>query len=899
MDPQLKCYLDEKRIDMLPGWGLPKPNQEAAYKSLAKYGKDVLPMDDQGVQDMNLAWQWVEQQFGPYMRNARIVSLQEAVDRMDKSTSTGSPFNLLYPTKRECFEKDAALMKWFEDDWELLANDPNWTCICTNSLKEEMRTDEKIDDNSIRTFTAMAMDSTVHGTRLFVDQNEKMYDSHLKTASAVGMSPLKGNWDRLYRKLKKFRKGYALDESQYDSSLRCYLMWGCAQFRWKMLRSEDQTAENLRRIKTYYRNLVNTLVLTPEGVLIFKKTGNPSGSVNTISDNTLILYCLLAFAWIKSTKGMPEMSSYEAFEEETSKALVGDDNTWTVSDEAHAFYNAKTVIAVWKTLGITTTTDSMEPRVPEELDFLSARTIFLDGVAVPLYERAKLMSSLLYAPKKHITPATTLERTAAMLTIGWTDIPFRKFCREVMDWLMEKYDPILYDDPRWILAKCQVQTDSTYYKLFTGRKLLMRPQSCGNYLETKERYIKLDKSSMNGAKGRKARGKQNRKRGGRKRNGRPNGPNPNSAMAKVGVQRKRNGASRRKQGRRRLGDGSIPGMVGNTATSRLRARSCTVTEDEFVGAVVSGGTGANFNNTAYPINPGQASLFPWLSKQAAQWEKYHFNSLEFYYKPEVSQFATAGTTGKVIFGVDFDASDGVPTTKQAMEDTIPHTDCMPHNSMRLRLNSRDIHALYPTLYVRPGSLPGASDIKTYDAGNLNVATQGIAANTAELGELRVRYSVTFSVPVLETAAGAPANNSVVTYTSVAGGGPEYGDALTTNVTLVSPLSGTRFGSLGASNQAGTLVFPAGNYFCTATTNFGYSGLGTYAQLSVQKGGVNISGESAQCSFVSGQLTETTISYNGWFSSDGTSANSAITVPILATFSTGSCNGSVQLMVVAI
>jgi hypothetical protein len=293
-----------------------------------------------------------------------------------------------------------------------LANDPEYTFICTNSLKEEMRPEEKIADNSIRVFTAVAMDGTVHGTRLFVDMNEKMYDSHLRTSSVVGMSPLKGNWDRLYRKLKRFKKGYALDESQYDSSLRAYLMWGCANFRWQMLREDERTPENLTRVKTYYRNLINSLILTPDGVLVFKKTGNPSGSVNTIADNTLILYTLLAYAWIRLAKNADGMQGYDAFEAETAKALVGDDNTWTVSDDAHEFYNAISVIDVWKTLGITTTTDSMEPRPAEELDFLSAKTVFIDGVAVPVYERAKMMASLLYAPQAHITPATTLERTA-------------------------------------------------------------------------------------------------------------------------------------------------------------------------------------------------------------------------------------------------------------------------------------------------------------------------------------------------------------------------------------------------------------------------------------------------------------------------------------------------------
>jgi len=893
MDPQLKCFMDEKKIDLLPGWGLPKPNQGAAYKSLAKYGKDILPMTDQDVQDMNQAWYWVERQFGPIMQNSRIISVEEAIDHLDMSTSTGGPFNIHYPTKKEMFEKDPEIVQWLKNDWEVLASDPEWTCICTNSLKEEMRPQEKLDENSIRTFTAMANDSTVHGTRLFVDMNEKMYDSHLTTASAVGLSPLKGSWNRLYHKLKRFSKGFALDESQYDSSLRCYMMWGCAQFRWKMLRQEDQTRANLQRCRTFYRNLVNTLILTPEGLLVFKKTGNPSGSVNTISDNTLILYALMAYAWIKTSR-KTEMEGYESFEAETSKALVGDDNTWTVSDRACEFYNATTVIAVWKTLGITTTTDSMEPRIPEDLDFLSAKTVFLDGIAVPLYDRAKMMNSLLYAPKKNITPATTLERTAGMLLIGWTDIPFRKFCREVIDWLMEKYEPVLYDDPRWTLAKCQVQTDATYYALFTGRRVPMRPQS----LETVERLIKPDKTPMNGVSGpQRGKGKRNpaRKRkqrnARRKRNGGPNGPNPSSNTSQVRMRRKRNGASRRRAGRS-LRDPALIG-AGANSTSRLVGRSCTISEDEYIAEVIGGATGANFNNTAYPINPGQAGTFPWLAKIAAQWEKYHINSLEFYYKPEVTGFATAGQSGKVIMSIDFDASDSPPATKQQMEDTIPHVDGMPATTVRLPLRGSQLHSLYPTLYVRPGGLPGAADIKTYDAGTLNIATQGLNSNAATLGELRVRYNITLLVPVLESATIAPANNSVTVFSTATASSTEAGP-FTNNVSYTMLLA-TQQGSLGAVNTAGSIVLPAGNYKYDWFVEFNDSAnditqlqaqmyYGGVAQYFVQSEGNNLA------------VANLGISGTGFVQANGTSA---LTLQIIPSFTGGTPHACGVLAITAI
>jgi uncharacterized protein YeaC (DUF1315 family) len=514
VDPFIKMFVDEEHIEVTPNWGLPKPNPNAAYKSLSKYGKDMKPMSEEQVKNMNLAWDCVEQHFGLYMRDSEVTDYHTAKEHLDWSTSVGAPFNTKYIAKKDLFEAEGEVIDaWLQEDWNTMADDPQWTCLFTNSLKEEMRPKEKIEENSIRTFLSGGLDAVVHGTRLFLDMNEKMYASHILTASAVGMSPLKGNWDILYRKLNIFPNGYALDESQYDSSLRAYMMWACARFRWNMLAEHHKTERNLQRIKTYYRNLINTVVVCPDGVLVMKKTGNPSGSVNTISDNTLILYALMSYAWMMLAP--PDFKSYSCFEAHTAKALVGDDNTWTVSDDAHVFYNARTVIEVWKQIGVTTTTDSLEARKAVELDFLSAHTVFIRGVAVPLYSREKLLASLLHAPREHLTPATTLERTAGMLCIGWTDLPFRHFCRDLIAWLMENYDKVLRDDPRWIAAKCQIQSDERYLKLFTGRKriqelkprdiLVLKPQSLGTEERTTPRnnFMQANNSNKGGRKPRR------------------------------------------------------------------------------------------------------------------------------------------------------------------------------------------------------------------------------------------------------------------------------------------------------------------------------------------------------------------------------------------------------------
>jgi len=789
--------MDTEKIDMVPEWKLPVPNQAAAYKSLGKYGKPTVNMANEDVLMLNEAYEYMSRQFYPYMKDSRVVSLEEAVSRLDMSSSSGCPFNEEFVHKRELFDGDPKIKEWLESDFDRLAWDPLWTTVFSSSLKEELRPLEKIAENSIRTFAAGAVDATVHGNRLFVDMNEKMYGAHLVSASTIGMTPLKGNWDKLFKKLNAFHNGYALDESQYDSSIREFLMWACAKFRWSCLRDLDRTPANLQRIKTYYRNLVNTLILTPEGVLILKKLGNPSGSVNTVTDNTLILYMLMAYAWIKTAS--IEMRSYQNFEIHTAKALLGDDNTWTVSDRAHVFYNGRTVIEVWKSVGVTTTTDSLEPRLPEDLDFLSAHTVFLKGRAVPLYDRNKLMQSLLHAPQLHITPETTLQRVTCLLQVGWTDYPFRKFCRDLIDYLLITYDHLLFNDERWIMAKCQIQTDEFYYSLFTGEKRILHTQS---YQETQERYIKLDKEASMASKGTKPMQKNQRKR----RNQQRRGPKKGTVIVVQKPAKRANRAGPRRQRRGKGGGG--PSGLGRTSFGQTKPRSIVVANEEFVGAVTVAAQ-PNFNNTPYPINPGQALLFPWLSKQAAQWEKYQFRKLEFFYRREVSEFATAGQAGKVIFSVDFDASDPPPASKQQMEDTIPHRDAMPCENFSLDLPARELHGSNMLAkYVRIAGLPGGSDIKTYDVGNLNVATQGVTSNV-EVGELRVRYVCEFMVPVLENSAGAPANNQVALFSqsNVA--------SSATGVPFNPAIATVETNGLGAVNNnggnPGNILLPAGNY----------------------------------------------------------------------------------------
>lgn len=286
-----------------------------------------------------------------------------------------------------------------------------------------------------------------------------------------------------------------------------------------------------------------------------------------------------------------------------------------------------------------------------------------------------------------------------------------------------------------------------------------------------------------------------------------------------------------------------------------------ICEDEYI-AEVAGSTG--FATTSFPINPGQAVTFPWLSKEALLWEKYRFEELEFYYRPEVSAFATNGQSGKVMLSCDYDAADPPPGTKQQVEDTHPHNDAMPYEEVVLRLEPKEMYQLADSKYVRPGGLPGATDIKTYDCGNLFVSTIG-CTNTTTIGELRVRYCVVFDVPVLENTGGAPQNNQVAYFVSVGDEAAVSGTPL--QVALATSLAN----GLNAVNTAGSIVLPAGNYLVDYTSKDKAATDITLGTLLFQKNGVTVSDPPAFSIGAVALCLQATLAGSAFVSSNGTDA----------------------------
>lgn len=235
-----------------------------------------------------------------------------------------------------------------------------------------------------------------------------------------------------------------------------------------------------------------------------------------------------------------------------------------------------------------------------------------------------------------------------------------------------------------------------------------------------------------------------------------------------------------------------------------------------------------------PFNPAQSSTFPWAASIAKQYEKWVCDYVKFIYKPTVSEYATLGQQGKVIMSFDYDASDSPPSTKQQAEDIQEHVDGLPCEYRVLTLKPKMLMEGKPGKYCRAGALPGGSDIKSFDGGNLYISTSGLGATSGTLGELHVSYKFHLVEPILSaSSSSAPNNNQVAQFVSV-----YTGETLTSSTATTLALATTVTNGISAVNSGGSIALPPGNYLLTGAMDYDSTAaiLSAYIELSSNSSG---------------------------------------------------------------
>lgn len=200
------------------------------------------------------------------------------------------------------------------------------------------------------------------------------------------------------------------------------------------------------------------------------------------------------------------------------------------------------------------------------------------------------------------------------------------------------------------------------------------------------------------------------------------------------------------------GDYTLNGMQPqyNTLTNGAqipqfdRSRHSTViSHREYLGDIQ--GTTA-FTIAEYPLNPGVARTFPWLSSVAAQFQEYRIHGMIFEFRPLITDFVTSGQPGVVVMATNYNSEAPAYTTKQQMENSEFAVSVKPTCNLIHGIECAGNQTILPQRYVRVGDLATDQDLTLYDYGKFQFATQGNPI--AVIGELWISYSIEFFKPIL-------------------------------------------------------------------------------------------------------------------------------------------------------
>jgi hypothetical protein len=228
------------------------------------------------------------------------------------------------------------------------------------------------------------------------------------------------------------------------------------------------------------------------------------------------------------------------------------------------------------------------------------------------------------------------------------------------------------------------------------------------------------------------------------------------------------------------------------STSKVKGDAAVIVRHREYLDDIDGTTAYDFSQ--YPLQPGIGQGFPWLSNMASNYESYTFRKLAYIYEPTCS----TSTAGTVMMGIDYDAADDPPGSKTELMSFHGAVRSAPWASCCCGTDKRDLEKLAKQRYVRLGNLDPNLDLKTYDAGYLVIATQGMTSG-ATVGELFVEYEVEFQTPQLNI-------NEILDATS--------SHLFTSTCTVANPFNGVvTTGGLGVLNDSSnTLTFlRAGKY----------------------------------------------------------------------------------------
>lgn len=192
-------------------------------------------------------------------------------------------------------------------------------------------------------------------------------------------------------------------------------------------------------------------------------------------------------------------------------------------------------------------------------------------------------------------------------------------------------------------------------------------------------------------------------------------------------------------------------------TTSKNGTSIIVKHTEYITDIVA--TNAAFGVSKFSLNPGLAVSFPWLSNVANNYESYRFHDLHYCYKP----ICPTSTPGKVMIAIDYDANDATPGSKTIINSYQGTVSTSVWDTITHKSTKENLQKFTTQRYVRAGTAPTGTDLKTYDLGSVLVATSNTPASATTCGEIFVSYTVELFTPQLNAPIAGLSNVTTQTH----------------------------------------------------------------------------------------------------------------------------------------
>nr|WPV63617.1 MAG: RNA-dependent RNA polymerase [Wufeng shrew polycipivirus 2] len=208
-----------------------------------------------------------------------------------------------------------------------------------------------------------------------------------------GMNPEGPDWNNLYHYLNKFPNAVDFDVSNWDGFLRADLF-----------NKAIEVVKSILKLSFNGNNIIDAIAFEVMnsyiqfGGIIYKKDrGLVSGFPGTAEMNTLSHWLLIVYIYLVITEHDPIFCNFEAFKQNVSVAIYGDDIIITFSDAIKEIFNGKTIAEAYTNIGYPITSadksqDIKESKTLLECSFLKSswRELF------PYYYVRKMDLSVMY-----------------------------------------------------------------------------------------------------------------------------------------------------------------------------------------------------------------------------------------------------------------------------------------------------------------------------------------------------------------------------------------------------------------------------------------------------------------------------------------------------------------------